>query len=237
MESLKGVITDMQGFLYGGILSLPLVIGGTMLILGLFTANYAMLFFLVGFLVIAPLGAGLLDFLLQFLPTSWTQVMRSDVCRVIQPFTTLQNPTGKQEASTSVITPWLAMTTFFLGYMGANASQLYTRPQTADPNLTMDSSAAPDKRTTARTSQAMLAMVSVILLTVVVLWFRYKIGCESVMGLLLTTAAGGSAGYGWYNMLSVVGQDRLSDLFGIANRLMPPSAFRNGPVACMLDTA
>jgi hypothetical protein len=237
MESLKGVITDMQGFLYGGILSLPLVIGGTMLILGLFTANYAMLFFLVGFLVIAPLGAGLLDFLLQFLPTSWTQVMRSDVCRVIQPFTTLQNPTGKQEASTSVITPWLAMTTFFLGYMGANASQLYTRPETADPNLTMDSSAAPDKRTTARTSQAMLAMVSVVLLTVVVLWFRYKIGCESVLGLLLTTAAGGSAGYGWYNMLSVVGQDRLSDLFGIANRLMPPSAFRNGPVACMLDTA
>jgi hypothetical protein len=237
MDSLKGVLADMQGFLYGGILSLPLVIGGTMLILGLFTANYAMLFFLVGFLVIAPLGAGMLDIILQLLPTSWIEVMRSDVCRVVQPFTTLQNPTGKQEASTTVITPWLAMTTFFLGYMGANASQLYTRPAPTDPNLTMDPSAAPDKRTTTRTSQAMLAMASVVLLTVVVLWFRYKIGCESAVGLLLTTAAGGSAGYGWYQMLSVVGQDRLSDLFGIANRLMPPSAFRNGPVACMLDTA
>ena len=236
MESVKGIITDMQSFLYGGVLSLPLVMGGTMLILGLFTANYAMLFFLVGFLVLAPLAAGLLDFLCQLCPSSWTEIMRSDICRVIQPFTTLQNPLGKQEASTSVVTPWLTMTTFFLGYMGANAIQLYTRPATTDPNLTLDPSDKPDTRVIARTSQSMLSIVSVVLLLFVVLWFRYKIGCESVIGMLLTTAAGGAMGYGWYQALSAVGQDRLSDLFGMANRLLPPSAFKNGPVACMLDS-
>jgi len=237
MESLKGVITDMQTFLYGGMLSLPLVIGGTMLILGLFTANYAMLFFLLGFLIFLPLGAGLVDFLFQLFPESWTKMMRSDVCKVVQPFTTLQNPTGKQDASTTVITPWLAMTTFFLGYMGANAAQLYTRPAQTDPNLTMDPSNAPDTRVTVRTSQSLLAIGSVILFSVLVLWFRYKIGCESMLSMIATTALGGAAGYGWYEALSAVGQDRLSDLFGIANRLLPPSAFRNGPVACMLDTA
>ena len=232
MESLKGIITDMQSFLYGGVLSLPLVMGGTMLILGLFTANYAMLFFLVGFLVLAPLGAGFLDFLCQLLPSSWTEIMRSDVCRVVQPFTTLQAPLGKQDASTAVVTPWLMMTTFFLGYMGANAVQLYTRPAPPqDPNVTLDA------RVTVRTSQALLSIASVILLTLLVLWFRYKIGCESVVGMVITTAAGGAAGYGWYRALSEVGQDRLSDLFGMANRLLSPSAFRNGPVACMLDSA
>jgi len=43
------------------------------------------------------------------------------------------------------------------------------------------------------------------------------------------------SGYYWYSMLSGIGQDRLSDLFGIANRLLPPSAITNGPVACIPD--
>jgi hypothetical protein len=40
-------------------------------------------------------------------------------------------------------------------------------------------------------------------------------------------------GVSWYYALSSVGEDRLSDLFGIANRLLLPKVFRNGPIACL----
>jgi hypothetical protein len=62
MESLKGIISDIRVFLYGGVLTLPLTIAGTLSILGLFTANYAVLFFLVGFLILTPLAASILNF-------------------------------------------------------------------------------------------------------------------------------------------------------------------------------
>jgi hypothetical protein len=43
----------------------------------------------------------------------------------------------------------------------------------------------------------------------------------------------GLLGVSWYKLLSMTGQDRLSDLFGIANRLLPPTAVANGPIACI----
>ena len=71
MESLKDVLNNIKGFLYGGLAHLPLSIGATMLILGLFTGNYAMLFFLVGFLIIAPFAAFLLNWLITIIPDNW----------------------------------------------------------------------------------------------------------------------------------------------------------------------
>ena len=54
MESLKDVLNNIKGFLYAGLAHLPLSIGSTMLVLGLFKGNYAMLFFLVGFNLSKP---------------------------------------------------------------------------------------------------------------------------------------------------------------------------------------
>jgi hypothetical protein len=53
------------------------------------------------------------------------------------------------------------------------------------------------------------------------------------LGMILTTVLFIYAGHGWYKLLSKVGEDRLSDVFGIANRLLPPSAIVNGPIACV----
>jgi hypothetical protein len=52
MSTLKGVISDIRTFLYGGFATLPLTIAGTLLVLGLMTANYAMLFLLVGLIIV-----------------------------------------------------------------------------------------------------------------------------------------------------------------------------------------
>ena len=65
MSHIENFIRDIRFFMYGGMNSLPLTIGGTMLILGLFTANYAMLFYLLGFLIITPVKLWLYNILLD----------------------------------------------------------------------------------------------------------------------------------------------------------------------------
>jgi hypothetical protein len=237
MESLKGIIGDIRTFLYGGILTLPLTIAGTMSILGLFTANYAMLFFLVGYLVLAPLGATILNSVLAalFAGKSFNpfKTKTSDVCRLIIPFSTMTNPVGSVEESV-ISSSWVAMVAFFIGYIFTNALKLYSHEE-PDSTITITSTGAPDvsSKVVTRKSQAVMAMVSVIVFGLIVIGFRYYTGCESNLGMILTTFIFVFFGHGWYKALSSVGQDRLSDLFGIANRLLPPSAISNGPIACV----
>jgi uncharacterized membrane protein len=60
MDNLKDIIYDIKYFILGGFSTLPLCIAAISIILGLFTANYALLFFLAGFLILAPLSATLI---------------------------------------------------------------------------------------------------------------------------------------------------------------------------------
>jgi hypothetical protein len=233
MDTLKQIISDIPVFLNSGLTTLPLTLGGTLLIIGLFTANYAILFFLLGFLIVVPLAAMIMDFLFSWLPESWIKVSTTDICRIVIPFTTIQAPTGKKDEKL-VSSAWMAMITFFIGYMFHNALKLYSL-QTTDPSLTVDTNSASDMKTTNRTSQAMVALVSIVVVGLILVIFHHRIGCESLIGMILTTAVFSVGGYYWYSMLSGIGQDRLSDLFGIANRLLPPRAITNGPVACIPD--
>ena len=233
MDSLKQIISDIPVFLNSGLTTLPLTLGGTLLIIGLFTANYAILFFLLGFLVVVPLFAMVMDFMFSWLPDSLIKVTTADICRIIIPFTTLQNPQGIKDEKV-VASAWMAMITFFIGYMFHNALKLYSL-QTTDPSLTVDTNSASDMKTTNRMSQAMVALISIVVVGLILVIFHHRIGCESLFGMILTTAVFSIGGYYWYSMLSGIGQDRLSDLFGIANRLLPPSSITNGPVACIPD--
>lgn len=235
MESLKDIISDIRVFLYGGMLTLPLTISGTLLVLGLFTANYAILFFLVGFLVFVPIVAFALEKVLSSIFGGYSifKSKTSDICKLVIPYATLRTEpiTGD---TTSIVSPYMAMVSFFSGYIFTNALELYNR-ETPDITMTIQSSSASDisSKVTARKSQAIIAMAAIILFTIIVILVRAYTGCESVLGMILTVVGFGFAGNGWYKALSSVGQDRLSDLFGIANRLLPPEAITNGPIACV----
>jgi len=235
MESLKDIISDIRVFLYGGMLTLPLTIAGTLLILGLFTANYAILFFLVGFLVFTPLVATILQFALKSVFGGYTifKSKTSDICRLVIPYATRTDQTSIEDA-TSIVSPYMAMVSFFIGYIFTNALELYTR-ETPDLTMTVQSTSASDisSKVTTRKSQAIIAMAAIIIFTLIVFFTRAYTGCESTLGMILTMVAFAFAGNGWYKALSSVGQDRLSDLFGIANRLLPPEAITNGPIACV----
>lgn len=234
MDSLKDIISDIRVFLYGGVQTLPLTIAGTLSILGLFTANYAILFFLLGYLVLTPIASSILNFIVAAIfGDKLFKAKSSDICKLVIPYSTLKSPVGTEDVNV-VSSSWVAMTAFFIGYVFTNALQLFNR-ESIDTTITVTTSSASDLNTmvTNRKSQAVIAMVSTIIFALIVLGFRFYSGCESTLGMIITIITFIFIGNGWYQALSKVGQDRLSDLFGIANRLLPPSAINNAPVACV----
>jgi hypothetical protein len=222
---------------YGGIQKLPLAIAGTLLLIGLFTANYAMMFFLIGFLLFVPLVANILDYVLVSpLSSLFPGALRaksSDICKINVPFMTLNSQASNQEAYV-IFSTWSAMVVFFIGYLFKNALELYSR-EGVEPSFEVNSSEAIDieRKTTNRKTQAIIAMVSILLFGLIIIGFRFYTGCESILGMVLTCITFFTLGYSWYLLLSSVGEDRLSDLFGIANRLLPPAAIQNKPIACI----
>jgi hypothetical protein len=225
MDSIKGIVSDLHVFLYGGMRTLPITLAGTMAILGLFTANYGLMFLLLGFMIVTPIVAFLLNSLADaaYANFGWSflRAKTSDICHVAIPFSTLELPTKGGE-QTMICTTSLAMICFFLGYVLTNATSLYTQKQEegADPTKVSN-----------RKTHTVIAIASVIIFAVIAIGFRMYAGCESPVGLILGIPLFGALGMGWYNMLSSMSGGRLSDIFGISNRILPASA--TAPVACI----
>ena len=144
----------------------------------------------------------------------------------------------------NTVSYWVAMTGFLLGYLITNAVTLYTK-ETLYPGE-VDSASITETQSQAitaakgradagaanRKSQTLMAIIILSLLICVIIYMRLWDGCDGLLSLLVGVAFGG-IGYGWYGYLAKVGDDRLSDLFGIANRLMIPEAMFNAPYACL----
>lgn len=249
MDSLKGVLSDIRTFMYGGVATLPVTLAGTMLILGLCTANYAMLFFLIGYLMGVPLISYGLNFLLQnilgikFLKGSkfanLFMAKQNGQCGIVVDYSA--DPKNDDVVLSSI---WMSMVTFFIGYLLTNAYQLYSR-DTEDTSIRINQQPATDrnptpdlsKKVTNRKTQAIIAIISIIVFAIAVIGTRIYGGCDRIAGTVIGSIIFGGLGVGWYILLSLTGHDRLSDLFGIANRLLPPSAIENKPIACLAQPA
>jgi len=247
MDTLKDIISDIRIFLYGGIATLPLTLAGTLLLVGTFTANYAILFFLVGFLIAVPASVWVLNKLTYVLAILLSgtgsetvinivnkfKVKSADICQLVIPFGVVDNSGTMGREEYQMISYWLAMLAFFVGYLIKNALQLYSRESPENEVVVTDTTAqSVANKVTNRKSQAMLSIGSIIIFFLIGFGIRYYTGCESIKAFVVSFSFiyGGSK---WYNLLSSVGEDRLSDLFGIANRLLPPSAIKNDPIACV----
>jgi hypothetical protein len=261
-ETLNAKIANIRSFLYGGLLHLPFALGGTMLIIGLFTSNYAILFFLIGLLIAAPLGSWVVnriipiicncfqyvfyfilsiiagdDYARQFQPSnnflsmSYFNTKIGDICGLIIPFGSESKSSSTEE--TVISSQWMAMSSFFIGYILCNSLELYNNNEISSASLNVPDEPDTKMKINKRRSQAMFALVSIAMFALIVLGFRYFTGCERTLGIILTGVGFGAGGYYWYELLSQVGQGRLSDIFGISNRLLVPSAIKNGPIACV----
>lgn len=226
MDSLKGVISDMRNFFYAGFSTLPLTIAGTCLILGLFTANYAMLFFLIGFLIFVPITASGINLIVDaaFKDGTLFRVPPNTVCSLVTPFMTLNTPANSSKESILFCSNGTAMIAFFFGYMMTNAVKMYMYPAEEGSSETL---IANRKMTTT------ISMACITLFILMGLYYRWGSSCETWYGFALGTTIFGVLGYAWYTLLSIKGNNRLSDLFGIANRLMVKSSTQqNESMAC-----
>ena len=226
------IAKDITTFFYGGVANLPLVIAGTALILGLMTANYAMLFFLFGFIILVPISTSIVNIATEFILKilgfgDYFMIKPNDLCNLVIPFASAATTSTPQFVFSSL---WMAMVSFFLGYMFANALALMGREVDAPD----DQKEKAAKQANVRKSQAMTSILSIVLAGVVFMAIRLLYAsCDRLAGAIPTVLLFGGFGFIWYKALASVGQDRLSDLFGIANRLLAPGALANQPVACM----
>ena len=251
--NLFTIATDIQYFLVTGLKTLPLTIGGTLLIVGLTVANYPMLFFLVGYLLFVPLITFLFNVLMSmiksddnpdWLKSIWPILYSAkdkNVCNVISGVDGIT----KTDGFDNTVSYWVAMTGFLLGYLITNAMTLY-RKETLYPPVNVDQNSTTEEQAKAqaaakdradagasnRKSQTLMAIIILSLLICVIVYMRIWDGCDGFLSLIFGVVFGG-IGVGWYQMLAKVGDDRLSDLFGIANRLMIPEAMFNAPYACL----
>lgn len=237
-NTLVDIMSDIRNFMYGGMVSLPLTIAGTMLILGLFTANYAFLFFLLGFLVITPLLSNTIDYIFKLVlgPANENSLFKgyvSDICKIYIPYTTRKEPVGVKLEHVSSST-WVAMISFFTGYLFTNGFELY-RSYDSEKGVEVPTSEANNIKSKVlnRKSRVLFSMISIIIFFIFAMVYRFKSGCESTIGMIPTISFFTFIGYMWYKAFSSIAQDKLSDLFGIANRLLPSTAITNAPIACI----
>ena len=151
----------------------------------------------------------------------------------------------KTDEFDNTVSYWVAMTGFLIGYLITNAMTLY-RKETLYPPVNVDQNSTTEEQAKAqaaakdradagaanRKSQTLMAIIILSLLICIIVYMRLWDGCDGFLSLIFGVVFGG-IGVGWYQMLARVGDDRLSDLFGIANRLMIPEAMFNAPYACL----
>ena len=233
--NLFTIASDIKYFLLSGYQALPFVIGGTFTVLGLYTAQFSMLFFLIGYLLIIPFLTVIINFGASIaIPWSqkdapWLLSPNDDICNMLS----IPNGEGADSMKT-LITPWLSMVTFFLGYMAMNGYSILQKPVEYPPKADQATKKATDNKAMLRRSQATVGLIAIFVLAVFILIVRiFVTGCDSIVGGGFLTILSTGFGAAWYLLLSVNNNDRLADVFGIANRLLITSALNDAPYACL----
>lgn len=242
--TLRNVIANTRAFLYGGAVQMPLTLAGTLLIIGLFSANYAILFFLFVFLLVLPTTITLLlnplfSMIFMLLPSSVTSLFMTkggDVCGLVQTTKDIRNGATKQEEKTEVFSTWSAMIAFFTGYLFTNAYRMQTHTQPANTIILTASEkkddAAPQPKSNVSTMMIFnMGMIALFATAMIIMRIMSK--CESIASTVVTFVSFFYAGRGVYELLASMMDQRIADFFGVANRLLPPSAIANGPIACV----
>lgn len=127
---------------------------------------------------------------------------------------------GTGLAVTRVPSVYLAHVAFFFGFLFTNAYTIYNLP----------SQSVSDETYANRKSRTAMIMAILVALYVIIVVLRYNIsGCESSLGILLTTTIFGALGYGTYKFAETCGC-RPSDVLGISTSFVSNEA--KAPTVC-----
>ena len=215
MPTPDSTVVKIREFIIHGFRILPIVLGSFAFIIGVGHANMAYFFLFVGIALIVPIVNMFSNQLFGWLfslgvPEALYVIKASPTggCSVFGEFAN----TG------DTVSYWLAALVFFVSYMFINAYNLYNRPAQLN---------APENKVDARKTQAAMAMAIILLFGIGMLLYRFftTTTCETVLGLPTAFAVFVPLSYYWYKLLVSCSGDRLTDLFGVVNRIMvEPSA-------------
>lgn len=233
--SLLTLIGDVKAFFIGGFLNMPLALAGTLLIVSLMTANYSMLFMVIGVLLGVPILWYILHILAEFAGSTFGApglfaIKKSDISTLIAPYPVKATNDGLVFTTAGM---WAGMMMFILGYLLNNAIDLY-RYESKIPTIASESTKKLlEEGTSNRKSQAVvsIAIIAIIIVTIVI--YRLANKLDPILSGLVGMIIFGFVGAGWYSALSANTEGRLSDVFGIANRILKPMAMQDEPLACL----
>lgn len=215
--SIESTIILLKEFVTHGIQILPLIICAFSVIIGCGVGNVAYLFLALGIVVLVPITNAILNpslnWILDFFLSSRPELYKihpSVDCSVLG--MSVGNPPAVWQPS--IPSYWWSSVVFFGSYMFLNALQLATREAPAN---------AQANKVQARKAQAGMAMAIILVLTASLLIYRFTQNreCETWIGISLGTVLYSALAYGWFNALKSCSGDALTDMFGIAGRMMP----------------
>ena len=150
---------------------------------------------------------------------NWFTVINADVCSIVP---------GKVDATIPLIwvapSYWMAQIFFFFSFMISNALFIYMK----NPEENADKEKVDRRKAQAITS----LIVSIITLFTFVGLRKTFVGCETWAGIAVAFLTMGSVGYGWY-FLARLCSARDADIFGIVQKILPPSARDPPPMTCV----
>jgi hypothetical protein len=194
-------------------LALPLLLVSFTAFLAIGLGNMGLFILFMGQAFIVPMITGLFNWVVRS-RLGPSAIPPSDIGQLV--------PSALITSSETNPSYWMAHVLFFLGYLLANAVDIYSLP--------VDSS-APEWQVRNRKMKAATVM-SVIMLLLIVLPLLRKIvtGTETWFGIAIAFATCGTLGYGWYQFAAQCGA-RASDVFGIIQQMPPKSD--STPTTCV----
>ncbi len=222
MSSSESFIIKAREFMIHGFRILPIVLASFAFIMGVGQGNMAFFFLFLGLGVVVPIANMIANSAFglifgSFLSENLYKIQGTgEGCSVF----------GSFANSGDTISIWLASIVFFITYFFRNAYSLYNRPA---------QKGSPEYKIEARKTQALMAMAMILLFGVGMLLYRFFMatGCETPLGIPLALGVFIPIAYFWYELLVSCSGDRLTDLFGVANRIMVEPANASPGAVCL----
>ena len=216
------LVCSIRNFLAQGFRSLPTILGGAILVLGLTQANYNYIFFFIGMFLFAPTAALITNVVLELLGAYFTSIHdiftvfggSADQCSL---FPILSS---KNLSINSFFAPsyWMATIAFFFGYIIANAVFLLKDFNKNDIS---------DKAASLIKTQTITSIVIITIIAILTFIARFVLtGCETGASMFLGSLFA-LLGWLWYDTINRCNFAQFSDLFGIVNRTLPTTLKTN----------
>jgi len=227
---MSSMSENLRGLLERSYLAFPLLLFGYSVFMGATTGNVSLLVLALGQGTVVPILSWMMNLIVPWLGSFaeyFTSTPGSN-CSMLpgaEPSTfTLSIDGQDQQVSASFPSVWMAQVAFFFGFLISNATAV--KDMTPDPR-------ADKTKVEARKAQSQMVLI-VASIVLFLFWLARIVftGCESPAGATLGALIFASLGKGWYEFARACSA-KDSDIFGIVQGILPPSAMDKPPMTCV----